>query len=94
MCNRYFYLSFHVFDAAVILLSFAINVGTSGTLRSIGSLIIVLRLWRLSKMSEDMILGAAERIGGLEQRNEELSEEVKRLREELGLTHTTEFSEV
>jgi hypothetical protein len=45
-------------------------------------------------MSEDRILGAAERIGGLEQRNEELSEEVKRLREELGLTHTTEFSEV
>jgi hypothetical protein len=87
-------LCFHVFDAAVILLSFAINIGTCGTLRSIGSLIIVLRLWRLSKMSEDMILGAAERIGGLEQRNEELSEEVKRLREELGLTHTTEFSEV
>lgn len=78
----------------VIILSFTIHLVTDGTLRSIGSLIIALRLWRLSKLSEEMILDAAERIGALKQRNEELSEEVKLLREELGLTHTTDVSEV
>lgn len=85
---------FNVFDLVVILLSFALNVGAHGMVQSIGSLIIVLRLSRLSNISEEMLLGAAERIANLKQRNDELSQEVKLLREELGLTHTTDVSDV
>lgn len=46
-----------------------------------------LRLWRLAKLSEEIVLGASERIDDLEQRNTELSDEVKTLKDQLGLAH-------
>jgi voltage-gated hydrogen channel 1 len=64
---------------------------TWGTIRSIGSLLVILRLWRLAKLYEEIVLSAAERIDSLEQRNQELSDEVKGLREQLDLTHTTDM---
>jgi len=67
--------------------SFVIDVATQGIAEEIGGLIVGLRLWRLAKLSEEIVLGASERIDDLEQRNTELSDEVKILKDQLGLAH-------
>jgi hypothetical protein len=88
---RYFASWFHVFDATVVFVCFVISVLSGGPIRSIGCLLVILRLWRLAKLYEEIVLSAAERIDNLEQRNQELSDEVKGLREQLDLTHTTDM---
>ena len=81
------YLSswFHLFDSAVVIVSFLIDVATHGLTESIGSLVIVLRLWRLAKISEEVVLGASERLEILEHQLEELEEENKEMRAQLGM---------
>lgn len=81
------YLSywFHVFDAVVIVLSFIIDVAFRGLAESIGSLVVVLRLWRLAKISEEVVVGATERMELLEHHLEDLEMENKHLRSQLGL---------
>lgn len=74
-----------MFDATVILVSFIIDVSSHGLTESIGSLVVVLRLWRLAKISEEVILGATERMEVLEQHLDELEAENKHLRIQLGL---------
>ncbi|EHK16605.1 uncharacterized protein TRIVIDRAFT_40841 [Trichoderma virens Gv29-8] len=76
---------FHVFDATVIIASFIIDVTSRGLTESIGSLIVVLRLWRLAKISEEVVLGATERMEVLEQQLEDLEAENSRLRAQLGI---------
>ncbi|KAL7938961.1 hypothetical protein V8C35DRAFT_276178 [Trichoderma chlorosporum] len=76
---------FHLFDAAVIIASFVIDVTSRGLTESIGSLIVVLRLWRLAKISEEVVLGATERMEVLEQQLEDLEAENSRLRAQLGI---------
>ncbi|KJZ78714.1 hypothetical protein HIM_02105 [Hirsutella minnesotensis 3608] len=80
------YLSswFHAFDAAVIVVSFVIDVSFKGLAESIGSLVVVLRLWRLAKISEEVVVGATERMEMLEQHIDELETENKHLRMQLG----------
>ncbi|KAL7802615.1 hypothetical protein V8C43DRAFT_300766 [Trichoderma afarasin] len=80
---------FHLFDAAVIIASFVIDVTSRGLTESIGSLIVVLRLWRLAKISEEVVLGATERMEVLEKQLEDLEAENSRLRSQLGI----EFSD-
>lgn len=46
---------------------------------------MILRLWRLAKISDEVILGAAERMEVLELHLEELYTENKHLRRQLGL---------
>ncbi|POR38003.1 Uncharacterized protein TPAR_01798 [Tolypocladium paradoxum] len=76
---------FHLFDSAVIVVSFVIDIGSRGLAESIGSLVVVLRLWRLAKISEEVVLGATERMEFLEQHLEELESENKHLRAQLGI---------
>ncbi|KJK77061.1 hypothetical protein H634G_07637 [Metarhizium anisopliae BRIP 53293] len=76
---------FHVFDSAVIVVSFVIDIASQGLAESIGSLVVVLRLWRLAKISEEVVLGATERMEMLEQQIEELEHENTTLRLQLGL---------
>ncbi|KAF5125159.1 Voltage-gated hydrogen channel 1 [Metarhizium anisopliae] len=76
---------FHVFDSAVIVVSFVIDIASQGLAESIGSLVVVLRLWRLAKISEEVVLGATERMEMLEQQMEELEHENTALRLQLGL---------
>ncbi|KAM4066101.1 ion transport protein [Hirsutella rhossiliensis] len=83
--RTYFSDWFHVFDAAVIVLSFVIDVGFRGLAESIGSLVVVLRLWRLAKISEEVVVGATERMELLEHHLDELEIENKHLRSQLGL---------
>lgn len=74
---------FHCFDAAVILVSFFIDVASRGLTESIGSLVVVLRLWRLAKISEEVVMGATERLEILEQQVVELEDENRALRQQL-----------
>ncbi|KAK0389684.1 hypothetical protein NLU13_3257 [Sarocladium strictum] len=80
---RYLSSWFHVFDSAIIVLSFAVDVASRGLTQSIGSLLIVLRLWRLAKISEELILGAKERMDLLEQQLHELENENSHLKAQL-----------
>ncbi|KAK3935902.1 hypothetical protein QBC46DRAFT_396431 [Diplogelasinospora grovesii] len=93
---RFFQDWFHCFDAFVIVASFVIDLLTHGIVEEIGSLIIILRLWRFVKIVEELSVGAAERmeeieakVMALEKENEELKGEngelkgeVQRMREE------------
>ncbi|OAA71428.1 hypothetical protein ISF_01979 [Cordyceps fumosorosea ARSEF 2679] len=83
------YLSskFHQFDAAIIILSFLIDIGLRGPAESIGSLLVVLRLWRLAKISEEVVLGAAERMEMLEHHIDDLEAENKHLRAVVAKSH-------
>ncbi len=57
---RFFYSWFHCFDALIIALSFVIDVLAHGVVEEIASLVIILRLWRLVKMVEELGVGAEE----------------------------------
>ncbi|OAA37179.1 hydrogen voltage-gated channel 1 [Metarhizium rileyi] len=76
---------FHIFDSAVIVVSFVIDIASQGLAESIGSLVVVLRLWRLAKISEEVVMGATERMEMLEQQMEELENENSALRLQLGV---------
>ena len=77
--------AFHLFDATIIILSFIIDVASQGLAESIGSLVVVLRLWRLAKISEELMIGASERMELLEEQLVELETENRHLRLQLGL---------
>ena len=87
MVYRYFRDWFHCFDAFVITVSFGVDVATRGIVEDIASIVIVLRLWRLVKIIEEVSVGAAEgmeeiegRIVELERENAELKMRVEELR--------------
>lgn len=48
--DRYFKSKFHCFDAIVIVAGFIVDVCLKGTLEEIGSIVVVLRLWRVFKV--------------------------------------------
>lgn len=68
----------------IIVLSFIIDIASRGLAESIGSLIVVLRLWRLAKISEELVLGASERMEVLEAQMKNLESENNHLRTQLG----------
>ena len=78
--GSYLNSKFHLFDAVVIVLSFLIDVTMRGPAESIGSLLVVLRLWRLAKISEEVVLGATERMEMLEHHIDDLEHENRHLR--------------
>ncbi|KAG6039837.1 hypothetical protein E4U41_002040 [Claviceps citrina] len=80
---RYLASWFHLFDALVIVLGFAIDIATRDLTESIGSFVVVLRLWRLAKISEEVVMGAAERLELMEQHLEELEHENTALKRQL-----------
>ncbi|KAK1750821.1 hypothetical protein QBC47DRAFT_87364 [Echria macrotheca] len=87
--RRFFSDWFHCFDGFIILASFIIDVLTRGILEEIGSLIIILRLWRFVKIVEELSLGASERmeeiegrVVDLERENLDLKAQVETMREE------------
>lgn len=56
----YFKSKFHVVDALVIITGFALDLALHGDLEEAASLIVVLRLWRVFKIIEELSLGAQE----------------------------------
>ncbi|KAH6613793.1 hypothetical protein B0J18DRAFT_64884 [Chaetomium sp. MPI-SDFR-AT-0129] len=79
----YFRDWFHCFDAFVILVSFGVDVATRGIVEDIASIVIVLRLWRLVKIIEEVSVGAAEGMEEIEARVVELERENEALRKEI-----------
>ncbi|KAK3349438.1 hypothetical protein B0T25DRAFT_243217 [Lasiosphaeria hispida] len=73
--HRFFQDWFHCFDALIIVASFIIDVVTRGIVEEIGSIVIVLRLWRFVKIVEELSLGASERMEDIESRVEDLERE-------------------
>ncbi|KAJ9623166.1 hypothetical protein H2203_006102 [Taxawa tesnikishii (nom. ined.)] len=87
----YFRSKFHCFDALVITASFVIDVLLRGVLEEVATLVIVLRLWRVFKIIEELSVGAEEQMEGLQERlelvtkeKEALANEVEALRARLG----------
>ena len=81
--SRYFKSRFHCFDAAVIVASFVIDVTLKGLSEEVGSLVVVLRLWRVFKIIEELSAGAEERMDFLAEKVEHLEMENKELKKEL-----------
>lgn len=80
---RYLRSKFHCFDATVIVASFIIDVLLRGILEEVASLVIVLRLWRVFKIIEELSVGAQEQTEGLRQRIEVLEQEKSQMEAEL-----------
>ncbi|KAL7655910.1 hypothetical protein ACMYSQ_005044 [Aspergillus niger] len=71
----YFSSKFHIFDSAVIIVAFAIDVAMRGLVEELGSLVVVLRLWRVFKIIEELKSANADSL-------EEYEREIDRLKEE------------
>ncbi|KAL9075592.1 MAG: hypothetical protein Q9157_003974 [Trypethelium eluteriae] len=86
----YFRSKFHCFDAVVILLAFVIDVLLHGVLEEIASLVVVLRLWRVFKIVEELSGAAEEQMDALRERIAELEEENGELKSEMQRTRSAE----
>lgn len=64
-------------------MGFVVDVILHGTLEEVASLVVVLRLWRVFKIIEELSAGAADRMDGLLERIERLEDEKRELRREL-----------
>lgn len=73
--RRYLTSPFHVLDATVIMASFVVDVALRGGLEEAGSLVIVLRFWRVFKIIEEFSTGADEQMDGLREQIERLERE-------------------
>ncbi|KAF4987229.1 hypothetical protein FGRMN_10480 [Fusarium graminum] len=87
---KYFQSWFHCFDAFIVLAGFVTDVLLRGIVEEVASLIVVMRLWRVVKIIEELSLGAQEQTEELSEKleqcrvdNETLKNEIHRLKEEL-----------
>lgn len=72
----YFKSKFHIVDALVVITGFALDLSLhGGAIEEAASLIVVLRLWRVFKIIEELSLGAQEQV-------EEMEVEIEKLRGE------------
>ena len=78
----YFNSRFHCFDAAVIIAAFIIDVLLKGPLEEAGTLVVVLRLWRVLKIIEEFSTGANDEMEGLYEHIDKLKEENDNIRNE------------
>ncbi|KAK5133971.1 hypothetical protein LTR08_007091 [Meristemomyces frigidus] len=81
--RSYFHSRFHCLDAAVIMAGFVIDVVLKGVLEEIGSIVVVLRLWRVFKIIEELSAGAEERMEPVQEHLEQLEKENYELKTQL-----------
>lgn len=86
---NYFKSKFHCFDAAVIVAGFVIDVCLKGVLEEAGSIVVILRLWRVFKIIEEFSSGAEEQMNALSERVEQLEAENKQLKTHLEAIQAT-----
>ncbi|CAM1510966.1 Fc.00g084790.m01.CDS01 [Cosmosporella sp. VM-42] len=86
----YFNSWFHCFDAFIVVAGFITDVVLRGIVEEVASLIVVMRLWRVIKIIEELSLGAQEqgeemelKMNELRNDNDLLKKEVSRLRRTL-----------
>ena len=77
--SSYFRSWFHLFDATIIIVGFVVDVLLHGVLEEVASLVIVLRLWRVFKIIEELSVGAEEQMEQLQKRLESLEDEKRSL---------------
>jgi voltage-gated hydrogen channel 1 len=80
--DSYFKSAFHCFDAAVIIAGFVIDIVLRGPHEEAGSLVVVLRLWRVFKIIEEFSTGANDEMEGLYEHIDKLKEENESMRGE------------
>ncbi|KKY25098.1 putative ion transport [Phaeomoniella chlamydospora] len=80
----YFTSQFHTFDALVILASFIVDVCLHGPVEEAGTLIIVLRLFRVFKIVEESSTVAEETLDQLQERIDSLEKENNTLKRRIG----------
>lgn len=80
---RYFRSWFHCFDAFIVIAGFITDVVLHGIIEEIASLIVVMRLWRVVKIVEELSVGAQEQTEDLEGKIEELRNDNDLLRKEI-----------
>ncbi|RMZ90848.1 hypothetical protein DV736_g1937, partial [Chaetothyriales sp. CBS 134916] len=78
----YFKSSFHVFDAIVIVLAFIVDLLLKGPLQEAGSLVVILRLWRVFKIIEEFSTNANDQMEDLYQEINHLRKENEKVRSE------------
>ncbi|KAJ5729921.1 uncharacterized protein N7483_004429 [Penicillium malachiteum] len=83
---KYFSDWFHVFDSLVIIVAFTIEVSLRGIGEELGSLVIVLRLWRVFQIIEELSSASEDSLEQYEQEIERLKVENSDLRDRLALT--------
>ncbi|KAJ5648495.1 hypothetical protein N7490_004867 [Penicillium lividum] len=71
----YFSNWFHIFDSLVILVAFVIEIALRGMEEELGSLVVVLRLWRVFQIIEELRSASEDTM-------EEYEDELGRLRQE------------
>ncbi|KAI1027715.1 hypothetical protein LB504_011722 [Fusarium proliferatum] len=84
---KYFNSWFHCFDAFIVIAGFITDVALRGIIEEVASLIVVMRLWRVVKIIEELGVGAQEQTEELnvklekfESENEDLRTEISRLK--------------
>jgi len=80
---NYFTSKFHCFDAFIIVVGFISDFALRGTTEEAASLIIILRLWRVFKIIEELTGGAQEVIDHMADQVRMLEIENGRLKEEV-----------
>lgn len=81
--DSYFHSKFHCFDASTIIASFLVDVLTHGPVEEAGSLIIILRLFRVFKIVEESSTVATETVEGYEEKIRNLKSENQELRQRI-----------
>ena len=82
---RYFSSKFHIFDSLVILVAFIIEVFLQGLVEEVGSLVIILRLWRVFQIIEELQSANEDTLEEYESSIEQLRQENNLLRRRLNL---------
>ncbi|KAG8356285.1 hypothetical protein FVEN_g5984 [Fusarium venenatum] len=80
---EYFNSWFHCFDAFIVVAGFVTDVALRGVLEEVASLIVVMRLWRVVKIIEELGLGAQEQTEELSERLNECKKENEVLKKQL-----------
>ncbi|KAL4731115.1 hypothetical protein ACLX1H_000075 [Fusarium chlamydosporum] len=80
---KYFNSWFHCFDAFIVIAGFITDVALRGIIEEVASLIVVMRLWRVVKIIEELGVGAQEQTEELSEKLEECKRENENLREEI-----------
>ncbi|KAK9427603.1 hypothetical protein V1505DRAFT_379635 [Lipomyces doorenjongii] len=79
--SSYLSSKFHIFDSLVIVAGFVIDVTTHGTEEELGSLVIVLRLWRVIQIIEELSAASEDALDRYWEEIEKLKRENRRLRQ-------------
>ena len=78
--RRYFKSWFRCLDGTIILAGFVIDVCLKGVLEEAGSVIVILRFWRVFKIVEEFSAGASDQMDAIKEQMEALEVENKSLR--------------